>query len=165
MTIYRRNGCICNSKKPHFCPPSLGEEGFYACDVEDIASHVKELKECIFELNDKVKDKEDAGIFGMAKLTKRIGELKIACKKKDQIIEDLHGQIKQQLIRSGVIRAKKQDERIAKLEADCADMAEDVIAEAGARHSDGEGGIHPALTGKYRRDTSTARKYIKDKEA
>lgn len=146
MTIYRRNRCICNSKKPHFCPPSLGEEGFYACDEEDIASRVVELQAA-------VKDKEDAGIFGIARLTERIDKL--------EKLDSEH----QLLAANRGLTCTEQRKRIAKLEADCADMAEDIIAEAGARHSDGEGGIHPALMGKYRRDTSTARKYIKDKEA
>lgn len=58
----------------------------------------------------------------------------------------------------------EKDKRIAELEADCADMAIDVIAEADQRYSDGEGGIHPALLSKYECSISTARKYAKAKE-
>lgn len=50
---------------------------------------------------------------------------------------------------------------IAELEADCADMAESIVIEAAARHSDGHGSIHPALLANYQRDTSTAHKYTK----
>ena len=142
MTTHVCKQCICNSKEPHFCPPSLGDEGFYACDEEDIASKVVELQAV-------VKDKEEAGIFGMARLTERIAELE--AKLIDWKCDELN-------------RITKGSPRIAELEADCVDLAEDVIAEANYRHGDGEGGIHPALMGKYQRDTSTARKYIKDKE-
>ncbi len=106
MTIYARKKCICNSKKPHFCPPCFGEEGFYACDVEDISSYVAELKENvksisavknetisglhkrIAKLEVTVKDKEEAGIFGMAYLTKRAGELEGQLKACQELRED-----------------------------------------------------------------------------
>lgn len=44
MTAYAHKKCICNSERPHFCPPCFGEAGFYACDIEDIISNVEELK-------------------------------------------------------------------------------------------------------------------------
>ena len=42
-TIQAQSRCVCNSKKPHFCPPCFGDEGFFACDPEDIAANVIEL--------------------------------------------------------------------------------------------------------------------------
>jgi len=42
-TIQAQPRCVCNSKKPHFCPPCFGDEGFFACDPEDIVAHVIEL--------------------------------------------------------------------------------------------------------------------------
>lgn len=50
--------------------------------------------------------------------------------------------------------------RIAELERDCADMAEDVFVQAFHDYGDGKGGIHPALRGKFERDIETARKYL-----
>lgn len=77
-------------------------------------------------------------------------------------IAELEAEVKDK-VAGGIFGMSWLTERIAGLEADCADMAEDIMAEAAARHSDGRGGIHPALTRKYQRDISTASKYIKDK--
>lgn len=54
---------------------------------------------------------------------------------------------------------ESRDQRIAALEADCRDMAEDVLTYAKEQYGDGDGGIHPALHHRWRRDTETARKY------
>ncbi len=45
MTIQAQGICVCNSDKPHYCPPCLGENGFYACLPEDIAANVITLRE------------------------------------------------------------------------------------------------------------------------
>lgn len=79
-----------------------------------------------------------------------------------KVFEELVGYPDQNLDKCDV--AEVAARRITELEADCAEMAEDVIAEAAAHHSDGHGGIHPALLHKYRRDISTASKYTKTNE-
>jgi len=52
MTAIGVPTCICDSNRSHFCPPSMGEPGFYACNVEDVQAHVRALKRQVRELKD-----------------------------------------------------------------------------------------------------------------
>ena len=44
MTTYQTPDCVCNSKEPHFCPPCMGDSGFFACKPEDVIAEVRELR-------------------------------------------------------------------------------------------------------------------------
>ena len=182
MTIYARKECICNSKEPHFCPPSFGEEGFYACDVEDIASNVAELEawktdyadmsaELEIKLGERIAELEGEPNYWMKQAFKaRHGEEE----EQDQLRKSVerNGELEKQLrIKTGEAtsaerRWKEHAKCITDLKKDCVDMAEDIIAEATYRYGvSSEDGIHLANVRRYNRDTETARKYTKDKEA
>ncbi len=44
MTTYQTPDCVCNSKEPHFCPPCMGDPGFFACKPEDVIDEVHRLR-------------------------------------------------------------------------------------------------------------------------
>ena len=43
MTIYTTD-CVCSSEDPHFCPPCMGDPGFYACRPKDVIVEVRRLR-------------------------------------------------------------------------------------------------------------------------